>query len=347
MPIILVVDDSLSVRKVAERMLKEAGLEVALAANGEDALAWMSTNRPDLVIADVIMPDKSGFEVCAFVRAQAGMANTPVLLISGFVDDEVTRQAEACRADGVIKKPFQGASLRERVTDLLSARKEQEAPAAAPAPELVLAMPALAPEPEITLPATPPAPAPVPELVLAMPVLAPEPEITLPVAPPAPAPAPELVLEMPAFAPEPEITLPAAPPIPAPAPVVRAAPAAPAAMPALQIAGEVRTLHETIQRLEGRVAEQGINLIRLEQQLQASRESATKAIAEMEQSVQTFRDNANRAVTQAQDMEARLAEAEKQSAELRARLADLEPAVASAKQLLQMVAEFARQTIKP
>jgi len=342
MPIILVVDDSLSVRKVAERMLKEAGLEVALAANGEDALAWMSTNRPDLVIADVIMPDKSGFEVCAFVRAQAGMANTPVLLISGFVDDEVTRQAEACRADGVIKKPFQGASLRERVTDLLSARKEQEAPAAAPAPELVLAMPALAPEPEITLPAEPPAPAP--ELVLAMPVLAPEPEITLPVAPPAQAPTPELVLEMPAFAPEPEITIPAAPPIPAPAPVVRAAPAAPAAM---QIAGEVRTLHETIQRLEGRVAEQGINLIRLEQQLQASLESATKAIAEMEQSVQTFRDNANRAVTQAQDMEARLAEAEKQSAELRTRLADLEPAAASAKQLLQMVAEFARQTIKP
>src|SRR3989338_1841903 len=157
MPIILVVDDSLSVRKVAERMLKEAGLEVALAANGEEALAWLSANTPNLVIADVIMPDKSGFEVCAFLRAQASLTNTPVLLISGFVDDEVTRQAEACRADGVIKKPFQGASLRERVLDLLSARKEQEAPAAASAPELVLEMPALAPEPELTLPVAPPA----------------------------------------------------------------------------------------------------------------------------------------------------------------------------------------------
>ena len=291
MPIILVVDDSLSVRKVAERMLKEAGLEVALAANGEEALAWLSANTPNLVIADVIMPDKSGFEVCAFVRDQASLANTPVLLISGFVDDEVTRQAEACRADGVIKKPFQGASLRERVLDLLSARKEQEAPAAAPAPELVLEMPALAPEPELTLPS--------------------------------------------------------APPIPVPAPVVRAAPAAPGAIPAVQLAGEVRALHETIQRLESRVAEQGINLIRLEQQLQASRESAAEAIKEMEQSVQTFRDNADRAVAQVQGLEARLAEEEKQSAELRARLADLEPAAASAKQLLQMLAEFARQTIKP
>ena len=294
MPIILVVDDSLSVRKVAERMLKEAGLEVALAANGEEALAWLSANTPNLVIADVIMPDKSGFEVCAFVRAQASLTNTPVLLISGFVDDEVTRQAEACRADGVIKKPFQGASLRERVLDLLSARKEQEAPAAASAPELVLEMPALAPEPELTLPS--------------------------------------------------------APPIPAPAPVVRAAPAAPGAIPAVQLAGEVRALHETIQRLESRVAEQGIHLIRLEQQLQASRESATEAIKEikeMKQSVQTFRDNADRTVAQVQGLEARLAEEEKQSAELRTRLADLEPAAASAKQLLQMLAEFARQTIKP
>src|SRR5437899_12286092 len=136
MPTILVVDDSLSVRKVAERMLTEAGLEVALAANGEEAMNLALTKRPDLVIADVIMPDKSGFEVCAYIRAQASLANTPVLLVSGFVDDEVTRQAEACRADGVIKKPFQGAALRERVLELLSARKADaiQAPAHAPAP---------------------------------------------------------------------------------------------------------------------------------------------------------------------------------------------------------------------
>ena len=160
MPRILVADDSLSVRKVAERMLTEAGLEVALAANGEEAMLWMSTNQPDLVIADVIMPDKSGFEVCAYVRAQAHLANTPVLLISGFVDDEVTRQAEVCRADGVVKKPFQGAALREQVLSLLSTRKEQETLAAAPAP-------------------TPVAAAPAAIVMIEMPVFAPEPELTL------------------------------------------------------------------------------------------------------------------------------------------------------------------------
>ncbi len=135
MPIILVADDSLSVRKVAERQLTEAGLEVALVSNGEEALKWLNNRRPDLVIADVIMPDKSGFEVCAFIKSNAALADTPVILVSGFVDEEVTRQAEACRADKILKKPFQGAVLRERVLELLSARKAHtpQAPAYAPA----------------------------------------------------------------------------------------------------------------------------------------------------------------------------------------------------------------------
>ncbi len=133
MPTILVADDSLSVRKVAERQLTEAGLEVALVSNGEEALKWLHNRRPDLVIADVIMPDKSGFEVCAFIKSNAALADTPVILVSGFVDEEVTRQAEACHADRILKKPFQGAVLRERVLELLSARKAHTPPAYAPA----------------------------------------------------------------------------------------------------------------------------------------------------------------------------------------------------------------------
>src|SRR5687768_9498802 len=131
MPKILVADDSIAVRKVAERLLTEAGLGVTLAANGEEALAFLAKEVPDLIVSDVIMPDKSGYEVCAFVRGQAATANTPVLLISGIVNDEVTKQAESCRADGVLKKPFQGTSLKDRVLELLV--KKQSAPAPAPA----------------------------------------------------------------------------------------------------------------------------------------------------------------------------------------------------------------------
>jgi len=124
MPKILIADDSIAVRKVAERLLTEAGLGVTLAANGEEALAYLAKERPDLVVSDVIMPDKSGYEVCAFIRGNPALATTPVLLISGIVNDEVTKQAESCRADGVLKKPFQGTSLKDRVLELMAKRQE-------------------------------------------------------------------------------------------------------------------------------------------------------------------------------------------------------------------------------
>lgn len=128
MPKILVADDSITVRKVAERMLTEAGFEVALAANGGEALAWLANERPDLIISDVIMPDKSGYDLCAYVRSHATLSSTPVLLISGLVDEEVTRQAESCRADGVLKKPFQRSSLQGHVSALLIKRQETSIP---------------------------------------------------------------------------------------------------------------------------------------------------------------------------------------------------------------------------
>jgi DNA-binding response OmpR family regulator len=127
---VLIADDSIAVRKVAERLLTEAGFGVALAANGAEALAYLAKETPDLVVSDVIMPDKSGYEVCAFVRGQKAIANTPVLLISGIVNDEVTKQAESCHADGVLKKPFQGTSLKDRVIELLAKRQGAAAPAA-------------------------------------------------------------------------------------------------------------------------------------------------------------------------------------------------------------------------
>jgi len=138
MPKILVADDSIAVRKVAERLLTEAGLGVTLAANGEEALAYLSKERPDVIVSDVIMPDKSGYEVCAFVRSHASLAATPVLLISGIVNDEVTKQAESCHADGVLKKPFQGTSLKDRVLELLAKRQE---PAVAPSASMPIPAP--------------------------------------------------------------------------------------------------------------------------------------------------------------------------------------------------------------
>ncbi len=159
---VLVADDSIAVRKVAERLLVGAGLEVALAANGEEAMAQADRNPPDLVVSDVIMPDKSGYEVCAYIRSHAALSATPVLLISGIVNDEVTKQAESCQASGVLKKPFQGTSLQDRVLELLAKRSAavavQPGVSAGLAPASVAAVP------------PPAAPTPPPEPVAAAPM---------------------------------------------------------------------------------------------------------------------------------------------------------------------------------
>lgn len=143
MPKILIADDSIAVRKVAERLLTEAGMGVTLAANGSEALAMLAKDRPDLIVSDVIMPDKSGYEVCAFIRGQASLADLPVLLISGIVNDEVSRQAESCKADGVLKKPFQGSSLKDRVLDLLKKRPQKPVPVAEPRPQIIAEPPVI------------------------------------------------------------------------------------------------------------------------------------------------------------------------------------------------------------
>jgi CheY-like chemotaxis protein len=190
MPKVLIADDSMAVRKVAERLLVQAGLEVALASSGEEALAWLAKERADVIISDVIMPGRSGYDVCTFVRSQAGLADTPVLLISGIVNDEVAKQVELCRANGVLKKPFQGSSLQDKVKELL-AQRQQAAPAAPP--------PQPEPAPAFTVSAPPPSPAPVPE---PMPVAAAAPPVFTPPPPPPPSPAPVMAAAQ-AFVPPP------------------------------------------------------------------------------------------------------------------------------------------------
>lgn len=211
MPKILVADDSIAVRKVAERLLTNAGLDVALASNGEEAMAWLANERPDLVISDVIMPDKSGYDVCTFVRSHEILSDTPVILISGIVNAEVERQAESCRADGVLKKPFQGSALQDCVRDLLAKRQAQPPdptaarPAAAEPTVMRLVVPP--PPPSVEAPLTfRPQPAGMPAADDRPPVLEPAMARMADTAPPAAAPP-----EAPPAADAPAAATPAAP----------------------------------------------------------------------------------------------------------------------------------------
>jgi CheY-like chemotaxis protein len=148
-PKILFADGSMTVRKVAERLLTAEGFEVTCVSTVEEALKVLAKERPDLVISEVMMPDRSGYEVCRFVRSQPTLSKTSVLLISAVVDDAMARETESCQADGVLKKPFQGTALQDRVFELL-AKQAASSPSAtshqmaAPKETAPVAAPALA-----------------------------------------------------------------------------------------------------------------------------------------------------------------------------------------------------------
>ena len=120
MPKVLVVDDSLSVRKVVERALASRQIDVVSAASGGEALERIEREAPDIVICDVVMPDRDGYEICAFVKNHARLAAIPVLLMSGIVNDEVRARAEAARSVGVLAKPFAAEDLLRYVDTLLA-----------------------------------------------------------------------------------------------------------------------------------------------------------------------------------------------------------------------------------
>ncbi|PYM77325.1 MAG: hypothetical protein DME03_05410 [Candidatus Rokuibacteriota bacterium] len=110
MPKVLVVDDSLSVRKVVEKALEGRGLEVLSAASGSEAIEVLERDRPDVVICDVILPDKDGYQICQYVRSHPAIGTTPVLLISGI--DNGTVQARARRLEKTARLP--SATARRR-----------------------------------------------------------------------------------------------------------------------------------------------------------------------------------------------------------------------------------------
>lgn len=122
MPKVLVVDDSLSVRKVVEKALEGRGLEVLSAASGAEAIERIERDRPDVVICDVVLPDKDGYQVCHFVRTHPAMGRTPVLLISGMVNDTVRKRAAEVQSNEVMFKPFGADELQRKIADLLGER---------------------------------------------------------------------------------------------------------------------------------------------------------------------------------------------------------------------------------
>jgi CheY-like chemotaxis protein/predicted regulator of Ras-like GTPase activity (Roadblock/LC7/MglB family) len=132
MPRVLVVDDSLSVRKMVERALEMKGFEVLAASSGAEAMERIGSATPDLVVCDVVMPDVDGYRICEFVRGHPMLSETPVLLISGIVNNAVLERAAQVRSSFVLRKPFTADDLARKVDELLQARSRSVSAPASP-----------------------------------------------------------------------------------------------------------------------------------------------------------------------------------------------------------------------
>lgn len=139
MPKVLVVDDSLSVRKVVQRALESRRIEVFSAASGTEALEQLGREAPDLIVCDVIMPDMDGYQICDFVKKHPTLSHTPVLLISGIVNGTVLERAAKVRSDDVMRKPFAAEELLQRIESFLNAQNRTPSMPPPPPPPVVTA----------------------------------------------------------------------------------------------------------------------------------------------------------------------------------------------------------------
>jgi predicted regulator of Ras-like GTPase activity (Roadblock/LC7/MglB family) len=179
----------------------------------------MERDAPDVIVCDVVMPDRDGYEICEFVKKHPRLGDIPVLLMSGIVNDEVRQRAARARSEGVLAKPFAAEDLLKRLDGFLGPLPPRvpEAPApkaSEPAPRID-GTPTLMPVSTLTLPPVD-APRPTPVMTSSSsPVIAPPPSPPPVIAPPPP---PATVLAPPPPSePDTEVD---APPEPAPPTIV-------------------------------------------------------------------------------------------------------------------------------
>jgi len=129
-PTVVFIDDSATMREVIKIAFRRENIDVVAYPDAATAMTSIEQNAPDVVITDVIMPDKDGYEVCQQIKQHPRLSGTPVILMSGVVNRAVAEKAFSVKADELIRKPFQPQDLIARVKHLL----KSDAPVSAPAP---------------------------------------------------------------------------------------------------------------------------------------------------------------------------------------------------------------------
>lgn len=164
---LLLADDSVTIQRVIELTFADENVQVVAVGDGKEAIERVQTDRPDIVLADIGMPERDGYEVAAFIKGNPELAHIPVLLLTGAFEPIDETRAKSVGCEGVLVKPFEPQMVISRVRELLGrkTRQPESAPAAPAAPkhegvepaQSAAAFPSSSPVPDAA-PASPAAP---------------------------------------------------------------------------------------------------------------------------------------------------------------------------------------------
>lgn len=121
---LLLADDSVTIQRVIELTFADEDIQVLAVGDGKKAIAAIQSERPDIVLADVGMPERDGYEVASFIKTSQEYAHIPVLLLTGAFEPIDEARARSVGCDGVLVKPFEPQMVINRVKDLLAGRRE-------------------------------------------------------------------------------------------------------------------------------------------------------------------------------------------------------------------------------
>jgi CheY-like chemotaxis protein len=155
---LLLADDSVTIQRVIELTFADEDVQVIAVSDGDQAIERLEASPPDIVLADIGMPGRNGYEVAKYIKQSPRLAHIPVVLLTGAFEPVDQARASEAGCDGVLAKPFEPQLVISRVKDLLAKQRQADHVSPVRSPETV----ADAAPPEIVAPAVlPPAPAAV------------------------------------------------------------------------------------------------------------------------------------------------------------------------------------------
>ena len=119
---LFLADDSVTIQRVVELTFSGEDVQVVTVGDGEQAIARIPLEHPDIVLADIGMPKRSGYDVAAFVKGRPDLSHIPVLLLAGAFEPVDEARAQQVKSDGVLVKPFEPQQVISRVRELIDGR---------------------------------------------------------------------------------------------------------------------------------------------------------------------------------------------------------------------------------